>query len=468
MSARLDAGRIASARVESRPGVWPRGWSVSERKVLLLLGDLVIVLGAMLVTQVIGDTIVAGSGQLLQWTLLLAVVWITLARALDCYDLVVAARLSSALGRVGLAGALTFGVYLLIPYWSPTLPTARWVLLLNAALVFGPLLTWRAAYALLLTRPAFRVRALILGRDRVGMAVAELLHGAVHDYELLGILDCAQGSLADRHAADELIGVVQSQRIHELIVSTPTSLSSSIQAALIELAAQGVTIVSADQAYESMAGRVLLPCTDSTWLATLPVATRLYEGARRLVDILAAGVGLVALTPLLLLATLAVVLDSPGGPLYWQERTGRYGRQFRIVKLRTMVQDAEADGRPVWAQERDPRVTRVGALLRHTRLDEAPQLWNVFRGEMSLVGPRPERPDFVGVLTREVPMYRARHVVRPGITGWAQVKFGYGSSMEDAFVKLQYDLYYIRHRSPLLDVIILLKTIAVVLRFRGT
>jgi len=468
MSARLDAGRIASARVESRPGVWPRGWSVSERKVLLLLGDLVIVLGAMLVTQVIGDTIVAGSGQLLQWTLLLAVVWITLARALDCYDLVVAARLSSALGRVGLAGALTFGVYLLIPYWSPPLPTARWVLLLNAALVFGPLLTWRAAYALLLTRPAFRVRALILGRDRVGMAVAELLHGAVHDYELLGILDCAQGSLADRHAADELIGVVQSQRIHELIVSTPTSLSSSIQAALIELAAQGVTIVSADQAYESMAGRVLLPCTDSTWLATLPVATRLYEGARRLVDILAAGVGLVALTPLLLLATLAVVLDSPGGPLYWQERTGRYGRQFRIVKLRTMVQDAEADGRPVWAQERDPRVTRVGALLRHTRLDEAPQLWNVFRGEMSLVGPRPERPDFVGVLTREVPMYRARHVVRPGITGWAQVKFGYGSSMEDAFVKLQYDLYYIRHRSPLLDVIILLKTIAVVLRFRGT
>ncbi len=468
MSARLDAARAAPALVETRPGVWPRGWSVSERKVLLLLGDLVIVLGAMLATQVIGETIVAGSGQLLQWTLLLAVVWITIARALDCYDLVVAARLGSVLGRVGLAGGLTFGAYLLIPYWSPPLPTARWVLLLNAALVFGPLLTWRAAYALLLTRPAFRVRALILGQDRVGMAVAELLHRAVHDYELLGTLDCAREPLADGQAADELIGAVQSQRIHELIVSTPTNLPPSIQAALIELAEQGVTIVSADQAYESMAGRVLLPCTDSTWLATLPAATRLYEAARRLVDILAAGVGLIALTPLLLLATLAVVLDSPGGPLYWQERTGRYGRQFRIVKLRTMVRDAEADGRPKWAQERDPRVTRVGAVLRHTRLDEVPQLWNVFRGEMSLVGPRPERPDFVGALTREVPMYRARHVVRPGITGWAQVKYGYGSSMEDAFVKLQYDLYYIRHRSPLLDTIILLKTIAVVLRFRGT
>jgi lipopolysaccharide/colanic/teichoic acid biosynthesis glycosyltransferase len=216
-----------------------------------------------------------------------------------------------------------------------------------------------------------------------------------------------------------------------------------------------------------MTGKVLLPCTDSTWLATVPAAGRPYEAAQRVVDLFVGATGLILFAPVILAAALAIAVDSPGGPFYWQERTGRYGRPFRIVKLRTMVQDAEPDGRPVWARERDPRVTRVGMLLRRTRIDALPQLWNIVRGEMSLIGPRPERPVIVEDLTREVPMYRARHVVRPGISGWAQVNYGYGSSTEDAFVKLQYDLYYVRHRSPLLDAIILLKTIGVVLRFRG-
>jgi lipopolysaccharide/colanic/teichoic acid biosynthesis glycosyltransferase len=169
----------------------------------------------------------------------------------------------------------------------------------------------------------------------------------------------------------------------------------------------------------------------------------------------------------MLLIAAAVVIDSPGHPLYWQERVGQHGRIFRMLKLRTMRQHAEKRGHALWARNRDPRVTRIGAFLRRSRLDEIPQLWNVLRGDMSLIGPRPERPQFVAVLTRRIPLYRARHAVRPGITGWAQVQFGYAASVRDAKTKLQYDLYYIRHSSPILDATIMLKTLMVVLRLKG-
>ena len=192
------------------------------------------------------------------------------------------------------------------------------------------------------------------------------------------------------------------------------------------------------------------------------------DATRRMVDMLVALGGLVLLAPLLALAAILIVLDSSGGALYRQERVGRFGRPFRLVKLRTMIDDAEADGAPVWAQDPDPRVTRIGALLRRSHLDEVPQLWNVLRGEMSLIGPRPERPEFVALLASAEPTYSARHAVRPGITGWAQVQFGYGASIDDAVTKLQYDLHYIRHRSLRLDVLIVLKTLPIVLRLEGT
>jgi lipopolysaccharide/colanic/teichoic acid biosynthesis glycosyltransferase len=195
---------------------------------------------------------------------------------------------------------------------------------------------------------------------------------------------------------------------------------------------------------------------------------RVDAPGRRLFDLAGAVIGLAVLAPVLLLAALAIVLDSPGPPLYRQERVGRHGRRFRMLKLRTMVRDAEADGYPVWAQNQDPRVTRAGSFLRRSRLDEAPQLWNVLRGEMSIIGPRPERPEFVAELSAVLPEYEARHAIRPGLTGWAQVRYKYTSSLEDAATKLEYDLYYVRHRSIGLDALILLKTVLVVLRLEGT
>jgi lipopolysaccharide/colanic/teichoic acid biosynthesis glycosyltransferase len=173
------------------------------------------------------------------------------------------------------------------------------------------------------------------------------------------------------------------------------------------------------------------------------------------------------LAVLLPLVALAIKLDSPGPVFYSQERTGYRGRVFRVWKFRSMVAAAEADGRARWAKPGDPRVTRVGRALRASRLDELPQVLNVLRGEMSIVGPRPERPEFVAALEQQIPFYRARLLVKPGLTGWAQIKYRYGSTAQDALVKLQYDLYYVKHRSLLLDALIIARTIGVVVGLRG-
>jgi exopolysaccharide biosynthesis polyprenyl glycosylphosphotransferase len=171
--------------------------------------------------------------------------------------------------------------------------------------------------------------------------------------------------------------------------------------------------------------------------------------------------------PLTLLTALAVYLDSDGPILYCQERVGEGGRRFTVYKFRSMRVDAESSGTPVWATEQDDRVTRVGRFIRMTRLDELPQLWNVLSGDMSFVGPRPERPYFVEQLSREIPFYQQRHAVKPGVTGWAQVKYQYGSSVEDAMEKLRYDLYYIKHVSTALDLSIVFDTVKVILFGKG-
>ena len=194
---------------------------------------------------------------------------------------------------------------------------------------------------------------------------------------------------------------------------------------------------------------------------------QLYLGAKRLFDILGALIGCLAVLILCPLVWLASRLTSPGDLFYWQERVGLDGRLFRMVKFRSMVMDAEANTGAVWAEVNDPRITPIGRILRKTRLDEAPQFWNVLRGEMSLIGPRPERPEFVRSLAEQIPTFAARHVVKPGITGWAQVNYRYVASVDDTLIKLQYDLYYIAHQEMALDILILLKTVRVMLELQG-
>lgn len=465
----LQSAPAASEAVRP-PAAWRpwQSWTLSERKALLVVGDLTIVVGGLLVTWFADQRVVAGPDRVTVWVALLVAVWVTVAQACDCYDLVVAAHLGSALRSLVTAAVVTVALYWLIPYWSPPLPSSRSVLALSVLLVCGPLVLWRTAYALLATRRAFRIRTLLLGVDSSATLVAKVLSTAGQsDYELVGSVDYAGQSPGELSIADHVLHLVQAHDVRELIVSGSLDQAPVLHATLGELAERGITITAANELYESLTGRALLPAAGGASFLWLPPTSAFYGVARRIFDVSVAALVLLVAAPLLLIVLAAIVVDSPGSPLYAQERVGRYGQRFRMLKLRTMVQHAEGDGQARWARRGDPRITRVGALLRRSRVDEIPQLWNVLRGEMGVIGPRPERPEFVDVLSREVPIYRARHVARPGITGWAQVKYCYGSSVHDTLTKLEYDLYYIRHRSLLLDAAILLKTAAVMVQLKG-
>ena len=231
----------------------------------------------------------------------------------------------------------------------------------------------------------------------------------------------------------------------------------------------GTRVFDEDSFWEVALGRVHVDAPDTQWLLSGLGSrhTRMRQVGTRVFDMILAA-GLAVLTfPLMLVVAGLIKIDSPGPIMYRQERVGLRGRAFILYKFRSMRQDAEGSGTPQWASESDPRITRVGRLIRYTRIDELPQLANVIRGDMSIIGPRPERPYFVDKLSEAIPVYSLRHFVKPGITGWAQVNASYGASVEDSRVKLMYDLYYIKHRGLLLDLSILLRTLKVVLFQQG-
>ena len=266
------------------------------------------------------------------------------------------------------------------------------------------------------------------------------------------------------------IAAATKARADVLALALEGPLNAETLAQLARARERGLVVLPMPALYAALTGRVPLEhltVTELNALLSVPPPRPFYVVLKRTLDVLSALLGLAVFGVLLPLLALLIVLDGRGPVFFRQERVGQGGRIFRIVKLRTMIPDAERLTGPQWARQGDPRVTRVGRWLRRARLDEVPQLFNVLRGEMSLVGPRPERPAFVAELSRALPLYPLRHTVRPGITGWAQVQYRYGNTTADARVKLEYDLYYLLHRSPRLDAQILLRTVGQVLRLRG-
>jgi len=229
-----------------------------------------------------------------------------------------------------------------------------------------------------------------------------------------------------------------------------------------------VAVEDSTSFYERLTGKISTTMLRPSWLIFAGGSRRyrLYKRMRRLADVVCALIGLILSLPVMAITALAIKVDSRGSVLYTQERVGAHNRNFKIIKFRSMIVEAEKDG-PTWASEGDPRTTRVGRVIRKLRIDELPQFVNVLRGDMSFIGPRPERPVFVKQLEGEIPFYPQRHLVKPGLTGWAQIRYPYGASIEDAIEKLQYDLYYIKNQSPILDAIILFETIRIVLFGRG-
>jgi sugar transferase (PEP-CTERM system associated) len=264
--------------------------------------------------------------------------------------------------------------------------------------------------------------------------------------------------------------IVRERQVDRVVVSLADARGKLPMDKLLELRLDGVNFDHLASVYEEYTGKIAVENLRPSWLIFNDGfrKTRWLTATKRLLDMTSATLGLLLALPIMLVIAALVKLTSPGPVLYHQRRVGQHGRTFTIHKFRSMCNDAEASTGAVWASKQgDARVTPIGLWLRRLRLDELPQLWNVLIGDMSLVGPRPERPEFVGELTRDIPFYGQRHIVRPGLTGWAQVRYTYGATTEDALQKLQYDLFYIKHLSVPLDLYIILNTVKTVLWRRG-
>jgi exopolysaccharide biosynthesis polyprenyl glycosylphosphotransferase len=471
---------------------------LADRRLLLLAVDLVVVNAALLLALAVRfshgvDAALVRAHPL--WFLILSATWFPAAYVFDAYHPRVTGKLGAAVGAAGKAAVLTACVYLLIPYITPPLPSSRLALASFPLLLTAAVVAWRGLYAVALPRPALQHRVVIVGAGAAGRTMAQVLvEQDGSGYQPVAFVDDApalgQGSaacppaLAGRNGgeADRLLGslpvvgreslrdCVERSGVTTIILAPESRVDPDLLQAVMACAEQGVDVVPMPVLYEQLTGRVPVGLLGDAWSAALPLSHRgtspLWRLTKRLMDIALASAGLLCFGLVLPFIALAIYLDSPGPIFYTQERVGRGGRVFGIYKLRTMVANAEDEG-PLWAREDDPRITRVGRILRATHIDEWPQFLNILKGEMSAVGPRPERPEFVRMLAERIPYYPLRHAVKPGMAGWALVKQGYAGSTEEALVRFQYDLYYIKHQSLWFDVVILLKTLEHAIAFRG-
>jgi len=396
----------------------------------------------------------------------------------DLYELRVASDRRELF--IGIVQALSATSFLLaaLYYWLPDLVIGRGVFIVSATLVLLVVAGWRLAFEWLSRRVAPRERLLLVGTGQAAVALARELFERRQELgvEIVGFVDPDPARVGAPVINPSVIGtiedipsIVRARSVSRVVVSLADARGKLPMDKLLEMKLDGVTFDHLASVYEELTGKIAIENLRPSWLIFSSGfrKSRLVQTAKRLSDIAAAAAGLAVGAPLMALVAAAVKLSSTGPALYRQERVGQHGRVFTVVKFRSMRQDAEVGTGAVWAAANDARVTPVGRFLRRSRLDELPQLWNVLKGDMSLVGPRPERPEFVRQLTTQIPFYGQRHVVRPGLTGWAQVRYTYGSSVEDALKKLQYDLFYIKNLSLPLDLLIILSTIKTVILQRG-
>jgi sugar transferase (PEP-CTERM system associated) len=332
------------------------------------------------------------------------------------------------------------------------------------------LVLWRRAYEWIIGLSLFRERVYVLGNGERARFIVETLRSRRDaGMEVVDGLDqdSPTGQL-ERFAADLRAFRKPKSRIDRVIVAMEDRRGAMPVRELLDLRLNGVVVEEASALMERLSGKLPLDgLNPSTLIFTQGFNVKASQQiVRRLVSITVSAIGLAICLPFIPFIILAVRLSSPGPIFFHQTRVGLRGRHFSVIKFRTMRQDAEAAG-AVWATKNDPRVTPLGRFMRKTRLDEIPQLWNVLRGEMGFVGPRPERPEFVQWLSSEIPFYELRHMIRPGITGWAQVRYQYGASLEETKRKLEYDLYYVKHLSVGLDLLIMFETIKTIILRRG-
>jgi sugar transferase (PEP-CTERM system associated) len=372
-------------------------------------------------------------------------------------------RLLLVLGVLALALSAVGFIY-------PSILPGRGSALAGLIILTFTLFGWRAAYTWMVKQPFLRERVYVLGTgERAERLVRGLRQHAAMGIEVVGWTGDVEGEFTREVVASHLLDVSRKKSLHRVIVAMPDRRGTLPVEELLDLRLGGMKVEEATSWLERISGRIEVEQLYPSWLIFAEGFrfSYFFRMVRRSLNFLVALIGTILSLPLLPFIVLAVKLDSLGPVLYRQQRVGRRGVIFSCYKFRTMRVDAEADTGATWAADDDPRITRVGRFLRTTRLDEIPQLWCVLKGDMHFVGPRPERPEFVEWLIREIPYYGVRHVVRPGITGWAQVQYKYGNTLEDAREKLQYDLFYIKNASVGLDFWIVFQTIKIVILGRG-
>ena len=397
----------------------------------------------------------------------------------DLYDLRLLSDRRELFIRILNALAWASLILAVIYYWVPELVIGRGVFFIAAVLVMTLVIGWRVAFEWASRRVRPRERLLLVGTNDAAIALAREIFAERHSLgvEIVGFIDPDPSRVGSPILNPGVVGtiedipsIVRSRRVHRVVVSLADARGKLPMDKLLELRLDGVNFDHLASVYEEYTGKIAVENLRPSWLIFSGGfrKTPALTASKRVLDILTASIGIALALPLMAIVAIAVKLTSPGPVLYHQRRVGQHGRIFNIHKFRSMQQDAERTTGPVWAAKHgDSRVTPVGSFLRRSRLDELPQLWNVLVGDMSFVGPRPERPEFVRDLTQEIPFYGQRHIVRPGITGWAQVRYTYGATKEDALQKLQFDLFYIKHLSVALDLYVMLETVKTVLLRRG-
>jgi sugar transferase (PEP-CTERM system associated) len=448
---------------------------IPTRSLLLLLGEVAAVcmcFSLAILVMFRGQSSAVLVNQYSSWRIVvLAGLALLCSHLTEAYDARRSARMQEIYAKLlMLVGLLSLLLGVMV-YLIPNLSVGRKSLVVGVCFLPVGYMLWWWVYQRVVSHPALRERVYLIGDGERARRIAE----AIRTRRELGmdIVGWAGTTLSKRLAGQSLKAIVKdletNRSIDRVIIALNDRRSVMPVEELLELRLHGIRIEDGTSLIEQISGQIEVEELRPSWMIfgdgfRFDSRARFF---RRIVSVLLALTLSLLTLPLVPFIALFIWLGSKGPVLYKQRRTGLRGQTFMCLKFRTMRQDAEAHSGPMWAKDDDPRITKFGKFLRRSRLDEIPQLWNVIKGDMAFVGPRPERPEFVEKLNQEIPYYNVRHVARPGMTGWAQINYGYGSSVEEAKEKLRYDLYYIRNTSVLLDLIIVFRTFRAVIIGRG-
>ena len=455
-------------------------FDISERKILLRIFDIISVLSLLFIVGNIFDFdyFIINEAHWL-WSIVLAIYLTIFATIFELYDLQKASKFEVVVQNIILTSSVTVLFYLLTPFYTPMLPENRLQIVYFYLSINLSLFIWRYLYIVLISAPRYFKKVLLLCNTADLDEIITCLQKSDPNYKVIGFINTDIKHFTKYNSQDLLefnvenvTEIVEKHKVSEIVVATSQDdeITVKLYNQLINLLEKGVPIREYTQVYEEITHRVPVQHVDKDFYRYFPFSrsnqNKLYLFFHRILDLVSSVIGLLVGFLLLPIIIFGNIIANRGPLFYTQERVGRNGKHFKIYKFRSMVTDAEKHGAK-YAVKSDSRVTKFGRFLRMSRIDEFPQFINVILGDMSLIGPRPERPVFVKELSDKIPFYEVRHIIKPGVTGWAQVNADYGVTTGDALEKLQYDLFYIKHRSFFLDFRIIVKTVSTIIFYRG-